>query len=273
MHRLLAGLVVALLLLAACSDDDSSDAADEAAATTAGPATTVDDPATTSAPTTAPPTTAGPTTTAAPATTTPPDSCPDVAPVPAGAEGVQAATVAYDGDGDGVDDTLSVFRHDGAWWVQVEWASGGSAAVTVDDADIGLGMRPLGGHDLDGDGLDEAFLALGGPASGVIVAVIRTAGCGVTPVVDDASGLPFTFPVTASIGSFSGASCEGAGDLELVFGSLVDAALGEYEAGTVPYDLTPEGRMVAGPGDGGSASTDDVGALATLDCGDLASTL
>jgi hypothetical protein len=244
---------LALVALAAgCGDDDTS----------AEPATTSEAPDTT--------TTSAPTTTD---TTEPVDdaSCPDDAPVPGDASDVQEAPIAYDGDGDGEDDTLSVFRHDGQWWVQVAWSAGGSAAVTIDEAGE-MGARPLGGHDIDGSGLDEAFVAVSGPASGSIIAVFRTNGCGIWPVLDADSGQPFSFPVTASIGTFSGATCDGMGDLDLFTGELVDVDEGEYLVAQAPY-TSVDGEMEAGFGDAGSADFDTVHAYSTLDCGLLGSAL
>lgn len=239
------------MVLGACGDDDEP----SADPTTTAPATTA---------TTETPATTG---------TTQPDpdegSCPDEAPIPADATDVLEASVDYDGDGDGTPDTLSVFRHDDLWWVQVAWSSGGSAAVTIDEAGD-MGARPLGGYDVDGSGQDEAFVAVGGPAAGSIVAVFRTNGCGIWPVLDADSGVAFSFPVTASIGTFSGATCDGIGDLDLFTGELVDVDEGEYLVAQQPYTLT-DGEMEAQPGDAGSVDMDSVHEYSTLDCGLLAS--
>lgn len=263
--RVLAVVAVAVLVLGACGDDGGDDGADGAGSTTSSaPSTTesTDDPGST---TTSDP--EGTTTTAGPG-----GACPDEAPVPDGASDVQSAPLPFDGDGDGIDDDLSVFRFEDAWWVQVEWGAGGSGAVTIDDA--GMGARPLGGHDLDGDGTDEAWIAMSGPASGSLVGVVRTQGCGLWPVLDAGSGQPFVFPVTGSIGAFSGASCESIGDISLIQGQLVDEDAGEYEVGETPYTYDPAaGTVTAGFGDGGGAGFDEVGSLATLACGNLADVL
>jgi hypothetical protein len=249
-----AGAVLALaLVVGACSDDDEP---------SAEPTTTTETPTTT---------TAAPTTTTTAGGEPDEGECPDEAPIPAAATDVQEATFDYDGNGDGSPDTLSVFRHDDAWWVHVAWSIGGTAAVTIDEAGD-MGARPLGGYDIDGSGLDEAFVSVSGPAAGFIVAVFRTNGCGIWPVLDADSGLAFSFPVTASIGTFSGATCDGMGDLDLFTGELVDVDEGEYLVAQAPYTLV-DGQMEAGFGDAGSVDVDSVHEYSTLDCGLLGSAL
>jgi hypothetical protein len=250
----IAGVLFALaLVLGACGDDDSAADDTTTSSTTEATTTTEAEDTTTTSDTVAD------------------DSCPDEAPIPDEATDVAEATIDYDGDGDGIPDTLSVFRHDDAWWVQVAWSAGGSAAVTIDEAGD-MGASPIGGHDVDGSGQDEAFVSVSGPASGVIVAMFRTDGCSLVPVVDAESGLAFSFPVTASIGTFSGATCEGLGDLDLFSGELVDADTGEYLVAQAPYSFV-DGEMVAGPGDAGSVGVDEVHEYSSLDCGLLASGL
>ena len=249
----MAGALLALTLVAgACSDDDETSAEDTTTTTTEAP-----------------------TTTQAPTTTTDAEvdegECPDDAPIPGAATDIADATFDYDGNGDGSPDTLSVFRHDDAWWVHVAWSGGGTAAVTIDDAGE-MGARPMGGHDVDGSGLDEAFVSVAGPAAGTIVAVFRTNGCGIWPVLDADSGLPFSFPVTATIGTFSGATCNGMGDIDLFTGELVDVDEGEYLVAQAPYTLV-DGEMEAGFGDAASVDLDSVDQYSTLDCGPLGSAL
>lgn len=258
-------VLVTLLSVAGCGDDTSDDAGGSTTTSVADSTTTTSGPADPSTITTAAPDAT--TTTAAPV-----GACPDEAPVPGSATEVVGAPLPFDGDGDGLDDQLTTFRHEDAWWVQATWSSGGSSAVSVPGSSMGI--RPLGGSDLDGDGADEAWIAISGPASGMIVGVLRVDGCAVVPVVDSAGGQPFEFPVTSSIGSFSGASCESIGDISLVTGQLIDEDSGEYETAEVPYDYDPAtGQVTAGPGDGGGVGFDEVGALATLRCGDLADAL
>jgi hypothetical protein len=257
--RAVAAVAVAVLLLGACGDDDGDDAGGTTSTTPSTETTETTEATTTS-------------TAEATTSTSAAAGCPDEAPVPGTATDVQTAPVAFDGDGDGQPDDLTVFRFEGAWWVQVEWAAGGSGAVTIDGAD--MGARPLGGFDLDGDGTDEVWVAISGPASGSLVGVFRVLGCGLWPVLDASTGQPFAFPVTSSIGSFSGASCESIGDVALVNGELVDSDTGQYETGETPYEYdASSGEVTAGFGDGGSASFDEVGGLATLACGSLGDAL
>lgn len=247
-------LVVLTLGLTACGDDDGGAAAESTTSSTTAPSTTEGDEETTT------------TTTEASE-----DTCPDDAPIPAEATEVTTATLDYDGDGDGTPDTLSTFFHEDMWWLQAEWSAGGTTAVTIDDVGS-MGSRPIGGHDIDGDGVDEAFISITGPASGVIVGVFRTDDCQLWPVTDSESGLAFSFPVTASIGTFSGATCNGMGDLDLYSGELVDADTGEYMVAQAPYTYS-DGEMTAEFGDAGSVQFDDIHEYSSLDCGDLGSGL
>lgn len=259
-RRAVVAVLAVGMVLGACGDDDGSG---EEAATTSSSTTST---------TVAVTTTSEVATSSTTATTAVEGSCPDEAPVPAGATDVQSAPVAFDGDGDGLDDELTVFRDGGTWWVQVAWAAGGSGAVAIDDAD--MGARPLGGFDLDGDGADEAWVAIAGPASGSLVGSFRVLGCGLWPILDAGSGQPFVFPVTSSIGTFSGATCDATGDIALVTGELVDEDAGLYEAGETPYTYDAgSGEVTAGFGDGGSVAADEVGGLATLACGTLGDAL
>lgn len=251
-----AALLVTVLVLAGCGDDATDSASDTT--TTTGATTTSTSSSTTS-------------TSSSTTTTTDPNACPDDAPIPSGATDVTEATVAYDGDGDGAADTLSVYPHDGNWWLHVEWAAGGTAAATIDSAS-GMGARPLGGHDLDDDGADEAWVAISGPASGSIVGIYRSDGCGLTPVLDEESGTAFEFPVTASVGAISGATCDGLADLDLFTGELEDPDSGEYLISQSPYSYDGV-ELTAELGDAGSASFDDIGQYSSLDCGNLAGAL
>ncbi len=255
-RTVLAGLLVLMLGLAACGDDDGGDVADSSTSstTTADPGDEGDE---------------GDDTTTT--TTGEEGECPVLAEIPDGATEVTEAALAFDGDGDGEADTLSTFFYEDMWWLQVEWAAGGNSAVTIDEVGS-MGATPIGGHDLDDDGGDEAFVRIAGPASGVIVAVFYAEGCSILPIIDDTSGLGFSFPVTASIGAFSGASCDGMGHIDIHSGELVDADTGEYLVSTAPHTLT-DGRMLAEMGDAGSVEFDDIGRYSGLACGDLGSGL
>ncbi|MBK5221435.1 MAG: hypothetical protein JJE52_00865 [Acidimicrobiia bacterium] len=247
-------LVASVLVLGACSDSGGDDEGAEPAPSVTEPAGTT----TTS--------TSGESTTTSTAAAT---GCPDSMPMTAELGDLEVAAEGFDGDGDGAADELSVVATaDDEWQVRVAWAAGGSTGAPIVDAF--MGARPLGGHDLDGDGIDEAFIAISGPASGMLVGLYRTDGCDLVPVLDAGTGQPFVFPVTASIGAFSGASCGSIGNIALINGELIDADAGEYEVAETPYvyDST-SGSLTAAPGDGGSAGFDEAGRLATLDCGSL----
>lgn len=249
-------LLILTVGLAACGDDDG-EAADSTTSTTST--------STTAAPTTDD----GSTTTTISAGDE--GECPAISGIPDEATDVVEATIAYDGDGDGESDTLSTFFFEDLWWLQVEWAAGGNSAVTIDEA-TSMGVRPIGGYDIDDDGVDEAFVSLSGPASGVIVALFYTDGCNVLPVIDDDSGLAFSFPVTASIGTFSGATCDDTAHITIHSGELVDTDTGEYLVGNVPHTLS-DGHMLAEFGDAGSVEFDDIHQYSGLACGDLGSGL
>jgi len=251
--------VLCVLVAAACGDDTAAPA---------GLPESGESPTTAEVSTTTTSTTVAQSSTTA---TTGPPACPDEGPLPADAEDVLAATVAIDVDGDGEPDELRTYRVGDGWRVRVDRTAGGSSSTAVPEAF--MGARALGGHDLDGDGRDEVFVAVTGPAAGSLVAVLHAPGCALVPVVDAATAAPFVFPVTASIGTFSGATCDGIGDLDLVTGLLVDAEGNLYEAAVVPYRLTAAGEMEAGPGDGAVVDADEAVGLATLDCGDLRAAL
>lgn len=237
--RLRAALVGTVLLLVACGDDDGTAADTTSTTSEAG---------------------VGPTG----------GVCPDDAPIPSDVDEVLVAPLPFDGDGDGVEDVLSAYPADGQWWLHVEWAAGGTAAVVVDEASEMSGIRPLGGHDLGGDGADEAWVAIAGPASGSMIGIYRADGCSLVPVGDAESGEAFSFTVTASIGTVTGATCDGVGDLDLFLGQLGEGD--EYRVRLTPYTYA-DGQLVAGPDDSGSSDLAGSAEHSTLGCGDLASVL
>ncbi len=258
-----AALAIVCLLAAACGNDD--DAAPEEPETTEAPETTDE-----------PDTTDEPEATEAPEPTEATDEqasgeCPDV-PLPDDAEDALEAPVDYDGDGDGTPDTLTVYRQGTDWWLHADWSGGGSAAVMIDDAGS-MGARPLGGHDLLGDGSDEAWIAIFGPAAGSIVGVYHAVDCDLVPLTDLGSGGDFRFTVTATLGNFTGASCNGLGDIDLFTGELAGADSDEYLVSQQPHTVDASGDVTGEMGDAGSITGDEVGDYATLDCGALADAL
>jgi hypothetical protein len=261
-----AGILATVLLLAACASEREADAPDTAMATTEAPTTTVA-PAPDPEPTPTASGADGPETVDEDAAT---GACPDGSPVPDEASSLSQAPLAYDGDGDGQVDVLSLYEHADDWWLHVAWASGGSTAVVVEDAGA-MGAWPLGGHDLVGDGIDEAWVAMAGPAAGVMVGVYRTVGCELEPVVDD-TGMPFVFPVTETVATFTGARCDELGDIDLFTGEMVGPDAAEYLVSQRSYTVA-DGQATAGPGDAGSISADEVYRYSWLECGDLGQVL
>jgi hypothetical protein len=243
------------------SDPSSTEPADTTAAstpTTEPPATTTTAPATTTEPsaatTTAPP---APTTTVVPA-------CPQAPPPPA--EATDATSVSADFDADGLADTLSTYLvpFEARWHVRVEFGAGGSDDASIADSDMVAPARPIGGHDVNGDGTLEAFVTVGSGASAVLVGLYDVAACGLTRITVGAD--PAVFPIGATVGNVSGLSCNGVGDLDRVFAQQVGPD--EYEGGFEPYSLAGS-VLTAGFGDGAGFTADEAAALATLDCGGL----
>lgn len=244
-------LIVAVLGLAACGSTETAAKSDPstttaAADTAAATSTTAD---------------RSPTTDAAAS-----DRCPEV-PLPDDLE--STATVAFDGDGDGEPDTLTTFQAEGKWWIGVEWAAGGSGWIPI-DGDVTMGATALGGYDIDGDGTDEAFITLGGPAAGVMVHVYQQDVCGLKPTKFD-NGEPFSFPVTATVGTFSSARCGEISDITLKRGVLPDPdGPGTIALEQVSYSFDRDSATMRGE----EATNDDISGvdvaeLMGLRCGDL----
>ena len=273
----------ALLIVvnAGCDSDTESDAAPDGtevtSTTAAATITTITTAATTTttevATTTVPPTTTAPsttttgvatTTTLPPAVTVPP-ICPQAPPL--AADAADATSVSADFDEDGLADLLRTYivPSEGRWHVRVEFAAGGSDDVQIVDSNMVGAARPIGGHDVDGDGTNEAFITVGSGASAVLVGLYDVAACDLTRVTVGTE--PAVFPIGATIGNSSGLACDGVGDLDRLFAQQV--AADEYEGGFEPFTLSGS-VLTPGPGDGASFTGDEAAALATLDCGTLA---
>ncbi len=237
-----------------------------AASTTTAAATTTIEAVTTTigaATTSGPPT---PTSTTLPATTTTAaPACPQAPPL--AADAADATFVGVDLDGDGLADLLSTYivPSEARWHVRVEFGAGGSDDVQIVDSNMVGAARPIGGHDVDGDGTNEAFVTVGSGASALLVGLYDVAACGLTRVTVGAD--PAVFPIGATIGNVSGLACNVVGDLDRLFAQQV--ATDEYEGGFEPFTLTGS-VLTPGLGDGASFSGAEAAALATLDCGTLA---
>jgi hypothetical protein len=198
------------------------------------------------------------------ATTTVPSSCPEAP--PAAADAIELTSVDTDVDGDGLPDVLSTYLvpSESRWHVRVAFGVGGSDDVSIVDSDMVAPARPIGGHDLDGDGTDEAFVTVGSGAATILVGLYDVAGCSLTRVTIDTE--PAVFPIGATVMNVSGLACNVVGDLDRLFAQRVDED--EFEGGFAPFTLSGS-VLTPGFGDGAGFSEAEAAALATLDCGTL----
>ncbi len=262
--------VGALLIMVSAGCDSQPEAGPESTTTdsvdttspstmpsTTGAATTTTGAATTTAPTAT-------TSTSPPPPTTVPSACPQASPPVA--EAIDSTFANGDFDGDGFVDVLSTYLvpSEARWHVRVEFGAGGSDDLAIMDSGMVAPARPIGGHDVEGDGTDEAFVTVGSGASAVRVGLYDVADCGLTRVTVGAD--PAVFPIGATIGNVSGLACNVVGDLDRLFAQQVTAD--EYEGGFEPFALSGS-VLTPGPGDGASFSAAEAGDLATLDCGTL----
>lgn len=250
-------LVAATLVLASCGDSDDSDSAERADDTTI--TTEVETTATTAD------TEDEEDMDAEGLGAGEPGVCPDVGTPD---EIASTAPVSFDGNGDGQDDTLTTFQEEGTWWIGVEWAAGGSGWIMLDDAGP-MGATALGGHDLDGDGVDEAFIAFSGPASGHVVHVYQQDVCGLKPI-EFGNGEPFSFPVTATAGTMTSAECGSPTDISLVTSLIVDPDTGTVDVERVSYSFQPDEGVMRGEEEAyDTIEGADLSELSGLRCGDL----
>jgi hypothetical protein len=265
-------LLLAALLLASCGGNaEPAEITTEAlvsttsAATTSAVTTTTTPPPTTAAQTTT--TSAAETSTTAIATTTtstlPATICPIPPALPDGAIRFAGGSGDYDGDGQ-PDPAITYQAGPDTWRLRVTFADGGGTDVAILDAEDFAPPRHIGGFDIEGDGTDEIFVAVGVGASTVHVGLYDVAGCVATRVT--AEGAPAVLPVGASIGNVSGIACPGDGTIQRVFAQYVDDDV--YEGGFAPYALDGA-ALIALPGDGAGFTAEEAFALAVLDCGDL----
>lgn len=256
------------------ADTTIADTTSSSTTTTTTPSTTIDATTTTDATTTIEPTTTiGATTTTVTTTsttlpvttTTAPSACPQAPPL--AADATDSTSIGADVDGDGLADVLITYivPSEARWHVRVEFGAGGSDDLTIVDSDMATPSRPIGGHDVDGDGTDEAFVTVGSGASAVLVGLYDVTACGLTRVTIGTD--PAVFPIGATVGNVSGLACNVVGDLDRLFAQRV--AEDVYEGGFEPFTLTGS-VLTSGFGDGAGFSAAEAGALATLDCGTLA---
>lgn len=239
---------------AACGDSD-----DDGAPTTSAPATT-----TTEAPTT---------TTVAPTTTRPPGlDCPRLRRgIPAGAVGESRARGDFDGNG--TPDRLTVYgtgdaSQPGPWHVLLDAGEGLTFTADPLIEDQTAGASAIGGFDIDGDRLDEAFVKVGQGASAAVVGLFTIVDCTLREVTLAGVG-PAQFPVGASVGNQSGLACRG---------DALHVLSGQSDDGTTIHwtdqAYTLDGAsLVAGATTSGTyrspADDDEIRALGSLACGPL----
>lgn len=118
------------------------------------------------------------------------------------------ATVTLDADGDDEPDSAGTYRTDEGWFLWVDAPGGGTVPIPMEDRTAE--PRPLGGHDVDGDGADELFVEVSSGASASVVLLARVVDC--TPLLVQAEGggtVGLRFPVGASAATQQGLRCEG----------------------------------------------------------------
>ncbi|MFH1331213.1 MAG: calcium-binding protein [Actinomycetota bacterium] len=125
-------------------------------------------------------------------------------------------TAAADFDGNGVDDTLSVWKQGATWMAHIA-TDGGFGTPYVLPTNQYEPARAIGGYDLNGDGADEAFLLVGTGASSQIVGVyslweavgspVTGFSCGLVPVVFSPIPAEASFVVDAGLFQQTGLQC------------------------------------------------------------------
>lgn len=262
-------LLCALLTLAGCAGDpEPAPSTTTAGAATTTSVTTTAELSTTiaaSATTTSEPaaSTTTTTTTSTTTSTVPITTCPVPPALPEGALRFAGGSGDYDGDGQ-LDSAITYQAAPDSWRLRITFADGGGTDVAIADAEDFAPPRHIGGFDIEGDGADEIFVAVGAGASTVQLGLFDVAGCVASRIT--AGGTSAVFAVGASIGNVSGVVCPGDGTIEQVFAQYVDEDL--YEGGFAPYVLDGS-VLTAFPGDGAVFTVDEAFALAVLDCGSL----
>ncbi len=150
---------------------------------------------------------------------------------PLPAEPPDDLSTAYgDFDGNGLDDTLHVWKSGPQWVAHIE-TDGGFGAETVLPTEAAESAEAVGGHDIDGDGVDEAFVQVGSGAYTRIVGLYTLyepvgspatgLSCGAEAITFFAVPARAEFPVGASVANANGLACR------------ADGTLREYQQNTV----------------------------------------
>jgi len=122
----------------------------------------------------------------------------------------ELSTEYGDFDGNGIEDTLYVWKDGSQWIAHIETAEG-FGAETVLPSDETVPARAIGGYDVNGDGIDEAFMVVDTGASSQVVGLYT---------LWNATGAPFfscgleevataTWAIDAGLLTQTGLQCRG----------------------------------------------------------------
>ena len=139
--------------------------------------------------------------------------------LPAGATDLTTASGYFDGTRGG---KLQVYKDAGQWWIRLESTRGGGVfgGTRPLPTPLAQAARALGGHDIDGDGIEEAFVVIGQGAASETVGIYTLwqpfgspalgFSCGVSPVTYAAAPtFDAAFPIGATVLVQSGLECRG----------------------------------------------------------------
>jgi len=164
-------------------------------------------------------------------------------PLPGTATSMTTATGDFDGNG--TDGTLQVYRDGGSWYIRLLTDSGYGAAKLLPTGGVEA-ARAIGGHDINKDGVDEAFVVTGAGAYTELVTLYSmnepieappNMRCDVGNVYIGAGTTRATFPVGASVGTQAGLACLATG-LREISQSTVDGTTYEQYRSNYSYDPT-----------------------------------
>jgi hypothetical protein len=222
-------------------------------------ATATSEPSATEEPT-QPPT---PTQTSVPTLTPTPAVCGE-APAPPG-DALDLTSVTTDLTGDGLDDELATYAvpSEDEWHLRITFGAGGSIDEVIEGSSLVAAARPIGGHDIDGDGRAEAFVTVGSGAATILIGLYVVGDCGLSRVTLD--GFPAVFPVGATVGNTSGLRCEAPGLSRLFAMQTTEES---YVGGSQPYALQGS-VLIDGPQLTGELTMAGAAQLAVFTCGGL----
>lgn len=149
-----------------------------------------------------------------------------------------------DFDGDGLGDTLYVWKSGGGWLTHIETA-GGFGAEAVLPTPGAEAAEAVGGHDINGDGIDEAFVRVGSGAYTRIVGLYTLYepigspatgfSCGLEAVTFFGVPARAEFAVGASVSNAGGLVCQANGTLRELQQSTTDGVTFGQERYDYPY--------------------------------------